>query len=104
MFQPFATNGVFEELETRDVAARTRQALDKATADRVGDSREYDWHRACHLLQQPQGRTATGKDDVWREGHQFRCVSASAVSISPAPTAVDPHVATDGPACLLQPL
>jgi hypothetical protein len=34
-----------------DVAARPRQAIDETRADRVGDNREHDRHRAGRLLQ-----------------------------------------------------
>ena len=39
--------------ETGGVAARPRQALDEAGADRIGDVREHDRHGAGRLLQRP---------------------------------------------------
>jgi hypothetical protein len=44
------------------------------------------------------------QDDVRRERHQFRRISANAVGITPARTDVDPHVAAVGPAQFLQSL
>jgi hypothetical protein len=67
MFQPFAANGILEEFETRDVAARSGEALDEATAERIGDGREYDRYGAGRLQQRPDGRAASGQDDVRRE-------------------------------------
>src|SRR5262249_8535591 len=48
--------------------------------------------------------TATGQDDVWRERKELRRVFANAVGIARTPASVDPHVAGDSPARLLQPL
>ena len=45
-----------------------------------------------------------GQDDVRRERDQFRRVSANVGGIGRGPAGVDPHVAADGPAQLLQPL
>ena len=45
-----------------------------------------------------------GQDDVRRERGQFRGVSANSVALASGPADVDPHVAADRPAKLLQPL
>ena len=49
-------------------------------------------------------RTASGQNDIRRERDQFRRVSANVVGIGRGPTSVDPHIATVGPAQLLQAL
>ena len=79
--------------ETGGVAARPRQAVDEAGADRIGDDREHDRHRAGRLQQRPHGRGAVGQDDVRRERGQFRRVFANLGGIGRGPAGVDPHVA-----------
>ena len=83
--QPFRAHAVFELSEAGRVAARPRQALDEAGADRIGDLHEHDRHGAGRLLQWPDGRAANGQDDVRRERDQFRRVSANCVGIAGAP-------------------
>ena len=102
--QPFPADAVFEMHEPGGVAARPRQALDEAGADRIGDDREHDRHGAGRLQQRPHGRGAMGQDDVRRERGQFRRVSANLGGIGRGPAGVDAHVAADGPAQLRQPL
>ena len=84
--QPFAADAVFEHSKAGGVAARPRQAVDEAGADRVGDTHEHDRHSAGRLLQQPQPWRASGQDDVGRERDQFRRVLANALASSPAPS------------------
>ena len=50
----FAAHAVFESRETGGVAARPRQAVDEAGADRIGDNREHDRHGAGRLQQTPR--------------------------------------------------
>ena len=45
----FPLYAVFERSKTGGVAARPRQALDEAGADRIGDDHEHDRHGAGHL-------------------------------------------------------
>jgi hypothetical protein len=45
-----------------------------------------------------------GQNDIRRERDQLGCMSTNVVSASFGPTSVDPHVLTDAPARLLQPL
>ena len=47
--QPFPAQAVFERDETGGIAARSRQAVDVAGTDRIGDGREHDWHGARGL-------------------------------------------------------
>jgi hypothetical protein len=96
--QPFPADAVFESHETRGVAARPRQAVDEAAADRIDDDREHDRHGAGRLQQRPHWSGAMGQDDVRRERGQFRRVSANLGGIGAGPAGVDPHVAADDPA------
>src|SRR5262249_4479448 len=81
-----------------------RKAIDEAGADGVNDIHEHHRQSARRLLQRHHGRGTGGQDDIWGERDQFCCGSATAVGIHRAPTVVDSHAATDGPAQLLQPL
>ena len=83
--QPFPAQAVFELHKAGGVAARPRQAIDEAGADRIGDDREHDRHGAGRLQQRRHGRGASGQDDVRRERDQFRRVFASVVGICRAP-------------------
>src|SRR5262245_43860178 len=51
--QPFAADVPLERDEAGRVAARPRQAIDKAGADRIADTREHRRHGAAHLSQWP---------------------------------------------------
>jgi hypothetical protein len=97
-FQPFPTYAVFGRQETGGIAAWPRQVVDEASANRIGDDREHDWHGAGRLQQRPHGRGAMGQDDVRRECGQFRGVPANVSGIGCGPASVDAHVAADGPA------
>ena len=76
---------IFEQDEAGRVAARPRQAVDEAGADRIGDNHEHDRHSAGRLQQRPYGRAAMGQDDVRRERDQFRRVSANALGVARRP-------------------
>src|SRR5262245_46871359 len=102
--QPFAGQAVFVIEKTSNIAARSRQALDEACADGIGDIHEHDRHGAGRALQLSRGRGATGQDNVRRERDQFRRESANAVGIARTPAILDPHVAAVDPAQLLQSL
>src|SRR5262249_12193030 len=45
-FQPFPADAVFEIHESRDVAAWSREAIDEAGGDRIGDLHKHDRHGA----------------------------------------------------------
>src|SRR5262249_30060585 len=80
------------------------KAINEAGADGVDDIQEHHRHSVHRLLQCYYGRGAASQDDIGRECDQFRRIYATAVGIESTPTVVDPHVATDGPAQLLQTL
>jgi hypothetical protein len=49
--QPFRSNAVFPQEKPSGIAARPRQAVDVAGADRVGDSRKHNRNGAGRLQQ-----------------------------------------------------
>ena len=102
--QPFPADAVFEIRETGGVAARPRQAIDKAGADRIGGLRNTIGTVRVACCNGRHGRAASGQDDVRRERDQFGRVFANVVGFARGPAVVDPHVAAVGPAQLLQPL
>ena len=59
---------------------------------------------AAHLPQWRQRGVPTGQNDVRREGDQFGCVFAYSLGDRRRPSDIDPNVAADRPARLLQPL
>ena len=102
--QPFRAHTEFEQCESGGIAARPGQACDEAGAYRIGNLDEHQRHAAGRLLQWHHGRDGSGQDDVRCKPNQFRRISPKAIGIARGPTHVDPHVATVGPAQLLQTL
>ena len=100
--QPLSTHAVFIRGETRDVAARSRQAVDEAGADRIGGSHEHHRHGAGRLQHHPRGRGAAGQNEVGRERDQFRRVGACAVSVTVGKATKDLDIEAVGPAQLVQ--
>ena len=100
--QPFPAHAVFKFHEPGGVAARSRQAVDEAGTDRIGDDREHNRHGAGKLQQGSYGRGAMGQNDVRRERNQFRRMSADFNGIPSGPARVDSHITAGGPAELLQ--
>ena len=103
--QPFPAHAVFEHREAGGVAARPRQAVDETGADRIGDDREHDRHGAGRLQQRRHGRGASTArmTSGASAANSAACLRMSS-GIGRGPARVDPHVAADGPAQLLQPL
>jgi len=103
--QPFRAEAVLKRSKAGGVAPRSRQAIDKPGADRIGDVREHDRHRGRGPLQWADCRAAGGDDDVRSKRDQFGRVFPNLVGIANgAPPIVDLHIAADGPSQLLQPL
>ena len=96
--QPFPAHAVFGSHEAGGIAARSRQAVDEAGADRIAGDWEHDRDGAGRLQQRPHGPGAVGQDDVRRERGQFRRVSANFGGTGCGPAGIDPHVAADAPA------
>jgi hypothetical protein len=99
--QPFSGQAVLEWHEAGGVAARPRQAVDEAGADRIDNGGEHDWNGARRLQQRRHGRGAGSQDDVRRKRGQFNRVFANALGIAAAPADVDLHVTAVGPTQLL---
>ena len=99
--QPFRAQTIFELHEAGGVAARPRQAVDEAGADRIGDDPRTQSARCGSPVATVPRRRAAGHDDVRRERDQFRRVFANVVGIACGPARVDPHVAAVSPAQLL---
>ena len=53
--QPFSADAVFEKREPGGIAARPRQAVDKASGDWIGHDQEHDGHGAGRLQQRRHG-------------------------------------------------
>src|SRR5262245_5617612 len=102
--QPFRAHAVFKRCKAGNVAARLRQAIDEARADRIGYLCEHNWHGARRVHQRPYGHSASSQYDVRRKRDQFRGILANALGIASGPAGVDPHVAAIGPTELLQAL
>ena len=66
-FDPFRAYAELPLGKSSGVAARPRQTGDVARADRIGDQKEHDRHRAACLLQRPHDRAADRQDDLGRE-------------------------------------
>lgn len=77
---------------------RSRQALDEACADRVGQIHEHDWDGLGRLLHRPHSQTADGHDYVRRERNQFRRVSTDGSGLAAGPAIIDLQVSADHPA------
>ncbi len=69
--QPFPGERVLEDSEAGDVAARTREACNKAVGDRISDQREHDRHGLGHAMQRPQNGRACCHDHVRIERGEF---------------------------------
>ena len=81
----FAAHAVFELHEAGRVAARPRQTVDEAGADRIGRRSRTRSARCGSPATTAPRRAASGQDDVRCERGQFRRVSANACRRSPAP-------------------
>ena len=99
--QPFSADAVFELHETGGVAARLRQALDEAGADRIGDTLQTRSARCgspgatAPRLWLPVARMTSGASAT----NSAACLRRR--SVSPAdPATVDLHVAAVDPAQL----
>ena len=103
-FKPFAGQRKFELGKPGDVTAGTRDAPDEAGPDRVDGLGHHDRHGAGRLLQGARRRPDAGDDHVRPERDQVGRVLAQARQIAAAPAHVDPQVAADRPARLLQAL
>jgi hypothetical protein len=69
--QPFAPDRKLKGEEPGDVAARPREARDKARADRIGNVHEKDGDGARLFLQSRGGRCVLRQDEVGLKRDEF---------------------------------
>ncbi len=86
---PLATHLRFEMSEPGNVAARSRQTLDKAASNRVGHHDENDGRIGGKGLQLRQCRVAVTEDDVGRERQQRLRIFTHESQIAAGPAYVD---------------
>ena len=63
-FEPFRAHAVLEQNETGGIAARPRQTIHEASADRIDSSCEHDRHGSGYRLQRRHSRAGCGQDDI----------------------------------------
>src|SRR5262249_11609799 len=100
--------------EQRDELAPFHSMTSSARASNIGGTSSPSAFAVLRLIaisyfvgvctERSVGFAARSQNDVRRERDQFRRISATAVGIARRPAGVDPHVATDGPTRLMQPL
>src|SRR6266699_6808159 len=89
--------------ESGDVAAWSRQTLDKTLADRVHDLHEHERNGARRLSEGPQDRSGSAEDHIRCLAHHLYGVRAHAVCVATGPVVVDPKVAALRPSKILKP-
>ena len=62
---------MLKDSEAGDVAARTREACNKAVGNRISDQREHDRHGLGHAMQRPQNGRACCHDHIGIERGEF---------------------------------
>ena len=95
--EPFSAEAVLEWGKSSGVAARTCQALDEPSANRVDDTHEHNRYRSGCLLERSHRGACRGENDIGREPDNFRRVSATTLGIDRAPANVDLCVAAERP-------
>src|SRR5262245_28578013 len=101
---PFAAGRGLEIGEPRRIAARSREALDEATAYRISDLHEYSRDGAGFLAQRRESRIAVREHNIRRQRDQFHCVDAQAFNISAGETVIETDIMAVAPTELCQPL
>ena len=96
--QPLAGHCRLVSLEPRDIAARPRQACNKAFADRVTDGRKHDRDGAGLSLQRRRRRCAEREDNVGMKLDQLLCEYPYSIDVVIAPTLINPQIAANRPA------
>jgi hypothetical protein len=102
--QPFRPYSVFIIGEPSSIAAGPCQALDKASANRIGDDNKHNWQRPVQPEERSHRTRTSSQDDIGRKRNQFRGVLADAICISSPPTIFNLYVSANGPSSLLQTL
>ena len=70
-----------------------RQARNEALLDGIVDRRHNDGNGACRLPQCPDDWRPLANEYVWRERHEFCCVSPYAAGVAPTKACLDLDVA-----------
>src|SRR3954451_2341896 len=99
---PLAAHSGLEMREARDVAARTRKALDDALSHRIDDVHEDDRHRSALALNSPHDRNADRDHDFGAGGEELRGASWPAPSVSGQPAQDELGILARDPADLVQ--
>src|SRR5262245_50425430 len=101
--QPFSTYAIFEIGKTGGVSTGTRQAVNEACTDRIGNNRKHDRYSAGRLQHGSYAGAAVREDDVWRERGQLRSLLANAFGLDRKAN-IDLHIDANRPAQWLQAL
>ena len=88
--------------EARDVAARTRKALDDALSHRIDDVHEDDRHRSALAPNSPHDRNADRDHDFGAGGEELRGDQWPAPSVSGQPAQDELGILARDPADLVQ--
>src|SRR5262249_43703862 len=83
--QPFHAHAELGRGEAGGVAARARQTIDNACADRVRDQDEHDRHGARCLLHRPDAVWGGGHDDIGHECDDFLRISTITIGLARRP-------------------
>src|SRR5262249_37850919 len=101
-FHPFPAHAVFEISEPRGVAAWARQALEDASANRIGEICEYDGNGASCLLHRRDRAAAHGYDHDFFDRNQFARILTTPLDPASAKQLTDLPISSDCPAQQLE--
>ncbi len=101
---PFAGHRRLEIDETGDVAARPRQALDKAAANRIGNDRENNGDGARLLQPRRSGGCVMRENEIGLQRSEFLRESLRQLWVERGPAIVEPDVAALRPPKFLESL
>src|SRR5262249_8798846 len=88
--QPLRRHRWKEICESSGISTWTRQGLDEAASDRIGDGGKYDRHRAAPLLQGCYRHRAERKNRVRLHGQQLTGIGPISFGIACGPALVKP--------------
>jgi len=97
-FQPFAGKRILPAGEASSVAARTCQAPDHASSDRIGKIREHDRYRAGLPQERLDRGRVAGKNHVGFQINEFLCDCSYTIEVARGPAIVGAKVASLHPA------
>jgi hypothetical protein len=94
-FDPLASKIGRHERKAGDIAARTRQARDEASADRVPGRHEDDWDHPCCLLCREDRRGSRGNNDIYLEPDELGGDLGEALGAASRPAILDRDIIAD---------